>query len=129
MAQLIFDLSGGEALGRWDFFVSGSNAAAAGWVDRWPAWPSSTLVLHGPQGSGKTHLAHLWCARAAAILVAGNTLDETRLRQLADGGADRIAVDDAEGAGDATLLHLFNLCRERGGGLLLTARVSPAAWP
>ncbi len=128
MAQLIFDLSRGEALGRWDFFVSGSNAAAAQWVERWPAWPSPALVLHGPRGSGKTHLAHLWCARAAATLVPGNTLDEARLRQLLDGGEHRVAVDDADRAGEAILLHLFNLCRERGGGLLLTARASPGSW-
>jgi chromosomal replication initiation ATPase DnaA len=128
MAQLTFDLSRAAALGRSEFFVSESNAAAARWIDRWPAWPSPALVLHGPQGCGKTHLAHLWCARAPATLVPGTLLDEARLRHLLDRGEHRIAVDDADRAGDAALLHLFNACREGGGSLLLTARASPGSW-
>ncbi len=129
MAQLIFDLGRATAFGRADFFVSASNAAAARWIDQWPAWPSSTLLLHGPRGCGKTHLAHLWCARAPATLVPGAILDEARLRQLLESGERRIAVDDAERAGEAVLLHLINVCREDGGGVLLTAGLGPAEWP
>lgn len=128
MAQLIFDLSQAAALGPSDFFVSASNAAAVRWIDRWPGWASSALVLHGPPGCGKTHLAHLWCARAHATLVPGTALDEARLRQLLDRGERRVAVDDAEHAGEAALLHLLNTCHEDGGSLLLTARVSPGSW-
>jgi chromosomal replication initiation ATPase DnaA len=129
MAQLIFDLSRAAALGRSDFFVSASNAAAAGWIDRWPAWPSPALVLHGPRGCGKTHLAHLWCVRAHALLVPGAALDEARLRQLLDRGQRRVAIDDADRTSEVVLLHLLNACREDGGELLLTAGVSPGSWP
>jgi chromosomal replication initiation ATPase DnaA len=128
MAQLILELSRGTALGRADFFVSGGNRGAADWIDRWPAWPSPALVVHGPPGCGKTHLAHLWCERASAILVPGASLDEARLRQLLDGSEYRVAVDDADRADEAALLHLFNACREGSGSLLLTARVSPGTW-
>ncbi|HEY3910342.1 MAG TPA: DNA replication protein [Stellaceae bacterium] len=128
MAQLIFDLGRGAKFGRADFFVSASNVAAARWIDHWPAWRASTLLLHGPPGCGKTHLAHLWCARAPATLVPGAILDEARLRQLLDRGERRIAVDDADCAGEAVLLHLINVCREDGGGVLLTAGVAPASW-
>lgn len=129
MAQLIFDLAGAAARGHEDFFVSASNAAAARWIDHWPAWPSSTLVLHGPRGGGKSHLARLWCARASATLVPGAMLDETRLGQLLDRGKRRIAVDDADRAGEVALLHLLNVCHEDRGCLLLTARVAPGGWP
>ncbi|HTV44196.1 MAG TPA: DnaA/Hda family protein [Stellaceae bacterium] len=129
MAQLTFDLSGEAALGRADFCITASNEAAAGWIDRWPAWPTPALVLHGPQGCGKTHLANLWCVRAAACRVAGPRLDESRLRQLLESGDRRIAVDDADRAGEPALLHLFNACHEDGGSLLLTARAPPALWP
>jgi chromosomal replication initiation ATPase DnaA len=128
MAQLTFDLSRAAALGREDFFISDSNAAAAHWIDRWPAWPSPALVVHGPQGCGKTHLAHLWCARAPATLVPGTLLDEARLPDLLDRGGHLIAVDDADLSGEAALLHVFNACRERGGSLLLTARAAPGSW-
>jgi chromosomal replication initiation ATPase DnaA len=128
MAQLIFDLPRAQSLGRADFFVSTSNAAAAGWIERWPAWPSPMLVLHGPPGCGKTHLAHLWCARASADVLSGPVLGEPPLRSLFDHHQRSIAVDDADRADEIALLHLVNSCREAGGSLLLTARSSPASW-
>jgi chromosomal replication initiation ATPase DnaA len=128
MTQLTFQLAGGAAFGRSDFFVSGSNAAALAWLDRWPDWPASALVLHGPRGSGKTHLVHLWCARASASFVPGDGLDDAALQRLLCRGDRLIAVDDADKAGEAALLHLFNACREGGGSLLLAARLSLASW-
>jgi chromosomal replication initiation ATPase DnaA len=129
MIQLTFQLGGGAAFGRSDFCVAGGNAAALAWLDRWPDWPAPALVLHGPQGSGKTHLAHLWCARASAVLLSGDALEEAGLRHLLDRADHRIAVDDADRAEEAILLHLVNACREGGGSLLLTARASPGSWP
>ena len=80
-------------------------------------------MLYGPAGSGKTHLAHLWCERSGATLVAG---DAAALGEPAALVAV-VAVDDAERAGERALLHLYNLCLERGGSLLLTLPRPPAA--
>jgi chromosomal replication initiation ATPase DnaA len=126
--QFALDLSRPAALGRSDFLVSDSNKAAVGWIDRWPAWPSPALVLHGPPRSGKTHLAHLWCERAAALLVAGPALQEASLASLLVQNECRIAVDDADRAPERALLHLYNSCRERGGHLLATAGRPPRSW-
>ncbi len=132
MIQLAFDLPRRTALGRADFFVSDSNAAAVGCIDRWPAWPSPALVLHGPPGCGKTHLAHLWRDRAAARILPGEELDETRLPTLLatmlTGESCRIAVDDADRAVERALFHLYNFCLAQRGSLLLTARSSPGSW-
>jgi chromosomal replication initiation ATPase DnaA len=128
VSQLTFQLAGEAAFGRPDFVVSGSNAASLAWLDRWPDWPAPALLLHGPQGSGKTHLARLWCGRASAVLVSGDSLDETGVQRLLDQRDYRIAVDDADRAGEGPLLHLFNTCREGGGSLLLTARAPPGLW-
>jgi hypothetical protein len=62
--QLVFDLPVRPAMGRDDFFVTGSNAAALAQVDGWRDWPFGKLVLVGPEGAGKTHLAHVWAAGA-----------------------------------------------------------------
>jgi len=128
MIQLTFDLPRRTALGRSDFLVSESNAAAVGWIDRWPEWPTGALVLHGPQGCGKTHLVHLWCERASAVIVPGETLDEEKVACLVAEGRHRIAVDNADRASERALLHLYNSCLECQGSLLITARRPSGSW-
>jgi chromosomal replication initiation ATPase DnaA len=118
--QLPLDLPHRRALGRDDFLVAPSNEAAVAWVDRWPDWPFPVLVLHGPAGSGKTHLAQVWCMKANA------TLDVA-----ADAAA--VLVDDADQeAGDAAreeaLFHLIERVKARRGALLLTGREPPSRW-
>jgi chromosomal replication initiation ATPase DnaA len=129
MTQLVFDFPKNETFGRADFVVSEANATALGWIERWPEWPSRVLLLHGPRGAGKTHLARLWREQAAAVLVPGAALDETRLGQIIEGSMSRVVVDDADRAPETVLLHLFNACLEASGGLLLTARPAPLRWP
>ena len=125
MSQLGLELPYRPALGRADFLVSDCNAAALGWIERWPDWPGHALVLYGPEGCGKSHLAHLWCERAGAQLVPGRELSEWEPRSI----SPAIAVDDADRASEIALLHLFNSCAEAGAGLLVVARNAPSAWP
>ena len=56
MAQLILDLPYRPAQGREDFLVAACNEAAVAWIERPEDWPNGLLVIHGPGGSGKTHL-------------------------------------------------------------------------
>ncbi len=127
--QLAFDLPGTVALTRADFFVSSSNALALGMVDRTGGWPQGRLVLVGPEGAGKTHLAHVWAAESGARIVSGAGLADLDIAALA-GGA--VAVEDAaavagRAADEAALFHLVNFI---GGNrpLLLTARTPPRDW-
>jgi chromosomal replication initiation ATPase DnaA len=123
MGQQALDLPVEPRFGRADFLVSDSNRAALGWIERWPDWPSRALVLYGPAGSGKTHLAHLWCERAGAALIAGEAVAALEPGSL----SGCVAIDNAEGAAERPLLHLYNLCLEQGGSVLLTASAPPAA--
>jgi chromosomal replication initiation ATPase DnaA len=125
--QLALDLPHRTALGRADFLVSACNEAALGWIERWPDWPAHALVLYGPEGSGKSHLAELWRARSGGALITGDALDGVEPADLARSRA--IAVDDAEAAPDRALLHLYNWCGETAAGLLIVGRAAPAAWP
>ena len=127
MRQLPLALPHDTALGRADFLVSSGNEAALGWIERWPHWPAFALVLHGPAGSGKSHLAALWQARSGAALIAGDALGKLDPGELA--AAPGVAIDDAEAAPERALLHLYNCCRDGGSGLLVVARRPPAAWP
>jgi chromosomal replication initiation ATPase DnaA len=127
MNQLPIDLPHRPALGRADFLVTACNAAALGWIERWPDWPAGVLVLHGPAGCGKSHLAELWRRRSGALLVAGDFLGGRDPTALADRPA--VGVDDAEKAPERALLHLYNCCAEAGTSLLVIARAAPGAWP
>jgi chromosomal replication initiation ATPase DnaA len=124
--QLVLDLGHRAALGAEDFLIAPSNEAAVAWLDRWPDWPAPALVVHGTEGSGKTHLCHVFAAKSRAACIAGDALTLDALPALASSPA--VAVDDAERAGETTLLHLYNLVAEAGGRLLLTARFPAQRW-
>jgi chromosomal replication initiation ATPase DnaA len=124
--QLPFELPHRPAFGRADFLVSDCNAAALGWIERWPNWPAGVLVLHGPPGCGKSHLAELWRRRSGGTLISGDVLGD---RDPTDLARTAISVDDAENAPERALLHLYNCCAEAGTSLLVLSRAAPAAWP
>ena len=126
-AQLTLDLGHRPALGRDAFLVTDSNAAAVGWIDRWPAWPMPALVLEGPAGAGTTHLAGVWRARAAADAIAGPALDAGAVPRLLEAGRS-LVVERADRAAEEPLLHLYNGFAERRLSLLLTADRAPARW-
>ncbi|MBI1220121.1 MAG: chromosomal replication initiator DnaA [Rhodobacteraceae bacterium] len=120
------------ATGRADFFVSAANAAALAAVDGWQDWPQGKLVLVGPPGAGKSHLARIWAAETDAALLPAADLPAADLPALAATG--RVALDDAHHvAGDAAaeraLFHLHNMLAAAGGQLLLTATEAPNRWP
>ena len=125
--QLPLDLQYRPALEREVFLVGPGNETAIGWIDRWPDWPSAALVLQGPRGSGKTHLASVWRARSGGWLASGPSLTNDGVPRLLENGVNGV-IEAADTAAEEPLLHLFNVVAERGGHLLLTAQQAPAHW-
>ena len=52
--------------GRDDFLVADCNREALNMVEMWPNWPFFAVVLYGPEGCGKSHLAHVFAEHVAA---------------------------------------------------------------
>ena len=127
MQQLTFDLGLPPRFGEADFLVSGSNEAAFQAVSGWPLWPDRVLVLLGPEGCGKSHLAAIWAARAGARFIDPASLTEAALPGLLDRPG---VIEDADRltGREPDLFHLLNLVREAGSFLLVTARRPPEAW-
>lgn len=128
--QLSFDLPARTALGRDDFFVAPSNHVAVALVEDSQLWPNGKLVLCGPEGSGKTHLAHVWAAQSGARLISATELTEAEVPALAAGP---LAVEDVpliaeDSAAQNALFHLHNLILANGHRLMLTGRGSPRHW-
>ncbi|MBT0958606.1 chromosomal replication initiator DnaA [Alphaproteobacteria bacterium KMM 3653] len=125
--QLGFDLPVRRALGREDFYVSPSNAVALAKIDAWERWPDHRMVLIGPAGSGKTHLAHSWARVSGAVFAK-----PADLPGLIAAPAPCILDDTPEfcqdEAGQEALFHLLNAMRAAGAPLLMTARSAPARW-
>jgi chromosomal replication initiation ATPase DnaA len=127
--QLAFDLPHRTATGADDFLVAVPNAAAVAWLDRWPNWPAPGLALHGPQGSGKTHLLRVWQARSGACLLQAADLADLDFEALAK-APEPVALDDCEAPlPERPLLHIYNLLASAGRHLVLAGREPPARWP
>jgi chromosomal replication initiation ATPase DnaA len=118
--QLALSLEHAESFAREDFLSGPSNTAALALVETWPDWPARAVVLVGPAGSGKSHLASIWAARANAHFLLGPALKQAKLPAALASGA--LVVEDlAAGSFDErALFHLINLVREEGAYLLLT---------
>ncbi len=117
-------------LTRADFKVAPCNAAALAMLEQ-GEWPQGKLVLTGPEGSGKTHLLHVWAGARNAVLLDGAVLGAADIAAIAAQGA--VAVDGASDvagntASETALFHLHNLLAAQGGQLLLAARAPVRDW-
>ena len=124
--QLAFALPHAESLSRDNFLDGPANEAALALVESWPDWPNPVMLLVGPEGSGKSHLAAIWAEAAGARSTSAHALTPTEVPgELATGA---LVVEDLRSGefDERALFHLLNLAREDAASVLITARV-PAA--
>jgi chromosomal replication initiation ATPase DnaA len=126
--QLAFALPHAESLTRDNFLEGPANAAALALVDAWPEWPNRTMLLVGPESSGKSHLAAIWAEQSGARATSAQALAAAEVPAELSTGA--LVVEDLRaGAFDErALFHLLNLAREDEAYILITARQPPAAF-
>jgi chromosomal replication initiation ATPase DnaA len=126
--QLAFALPHAESLTRDNFLEGPANAAGLALVDSWPEWPNRIILLVGPEGSGKSHLAAIWAEDAGARSTAAHALTAAAVPGALATGA--LVVEDLKSSDfdERALFHLMNLAHEDGASVLITARVPPSAF-
>lgn len=122
---------------RFEHFHAGANAAALAAVQALAQAPGAPWVyLHGPAGSGRSHLLLAACQAASA---AGRRVQYLPLKSMHEhigalrgvGDSELLAIDDlgvlaGERAAEHALFDLYNQVRAGGGAMLFAADASPA---
>ncbi len=124
--QLALALPHAENLSRDDFLEGPGNAAALALVERWPDWPNRVMLLAGPEGGGKSHLASIWSELAGSRVISAQALTpELVPSSLATG---TLAVEDIDRGvvDERALFHLMNLARQDDAYVLMTSRRAPS---
>lgn len=126
--QLAFTLPHAESLSRDDFLEGPGNAQALALIERWPDWPNRVMMLVGPEGCGKSHLAAIWAEQAGARTIAAHALSVANVPGSLATGA--LVVEHLQpGAFDErALFHLLNLAREDDAFVLMSGRAAPSSF-
>ena len=117
-AQLPFDLPHRASLARDDLIVTDANRLAVAAIDSWPNWHHPVLLVVGPPGSGKSHLAAAWQEMTGAV-----PLPAELSRRFA------VVIDDIDSGAlpEIEIFKAVNAARLGGGTVLATARtLAPA---
>jgi chromosomal replication initiation ATPase DnaA len=125
--QLAFALPHAESFTREDFLEGPANAAGLALVDSWPDWPNRIMLLVGPEGSGKSHLAAIWAEQAGARTISAHALTAAAVPGALATGA--LVVEDLKSSDvdERALFHLLNLAREDQAFVLITTRAPLSA--
>jgi chromosomal replication initiation ATPase DnaA len=126
--QLAFALPHAESLTRDNFLEGPANAAGLALIDAWPDWPNRVMLLVGPEGSGKSHLASIWAEQSGARVTSAHALTPAAVPGALATGA--LVIEDLKppDLDERALFHLMNLAREDGAFVLVTARTPPSAF-
>lgn len=106
-----------------DFVITPSNMAAAEMILAWPRWAALSLILVGPAGSGKRHLAHLWAAQSGAQFLKLEDLNDTFLAHFQKGAYVLPLAPSRRVLEEQRLFHFYNAAKETGSAVLY---ISPA---
>src|ERR1700681_1155180 len=126
--QLALALPHAESFTRDNFLEGPANAAGLALLDSWPDWPNRVMLLVGPEGSGKSHLASIWAEQAGARSTSAHALTAAAVPGALTTGA--LVVEDLKPAhfDERAMFHLMNLAREDEAYVLMTARMAPSAF-
>jgi len=128
-SQLPLPLAASQGVSRSDLIVAPANARAIAFIETWPSWPVVAAAIHGPAGSGKSHLVAIWRELSNARIVGAADLSslatqEFAGRPLAIEDVDSVAASEAR---DRTLFAAIEAAT-LVAPLLLTSKEHPSTW-
>lgn len=132
--QFPLDFKPRTEFGRADFMVANCNADALHIIELWPHWAFFALSLYGPNGCGKTHLAHVFADHVSAccprpipvLIIPANAVNNRNVERIHRENPCLVVEDLTPSANNEALFHLFNLYQNEGGYILFTSEVAPA---
>ncbi len=117
--QLAFKFEIRKSFGIGDFIISSSNFEAIQWLDAWPDWPIGGILLNGPSGSGKSHLAYAWSLKSNAMILEAKEIcfDKFKIHK-------HIVIENLDNDSNGEeILHLINMIRENNGTVVITSKL------
>ena len=134
--QLIFNLNRKGNAGLENFYISKSNHLAVSTIKNCENWPAKKLLLMGPTGSGKSHLAEFWAEKTRALIISMSDIfnsDIIELSQYAglllDNVDDLKLLDPVEKVIiEEKLFHLLNSTSQSSCYFLMTSSSNILSW-
>lgn len=117
LKQIPFSFAPQNLMGDTDFMVTDCNREAFEMVEQWPYWPENGLVIYGPEGCGKTHLAHMLVDKVRNILKNNGKISIINATQVKMRNVNRLAMENkhliienlSTKIDNEALFHLFNI--------------------
>lgn len=131
--QTALNLPARSLTGRSDFFVSKENAAAVALIDSFPNEFHGAVVF-GEKGCGKTHLAHLFCAKVfektgkEAVVLSARDYRLSALSDMLEKSPYLVLENVAPPVDEPALFHLINSVKSLNGFVFMTSRYPVGAW-
>ena len=107
---------------RHDFIVGESNKYAVDWIDKFPFWKESGLIIIGPKSSGKSHLARVLKFRSDCIIKQAKDINMESFNVIKP---QNLIIEDIEKVTNHKFfLHVINVLNENNLKVILTCRKS-----
>ena len=107
-----------EAKNRENYIVGDSNINAIKWIDKYPNWTDSGLIIEGPKASGKSHLVRVWQNKSKCKIFCSEQVNNEEVNANDN---KNLAIENLENIKNYEFfLHLINFKKEKKLKYLLT---------